>query len=132
MTITTEKKHYFPSLKIKALASVILLIVVFYILCYNFTTTLWGKVLGYEVPLAGYADIEFTIYAQDRNCWPWKIAPWWVTGMENVLATKIDENTLSVRIFVTLLTLHGTGKVTLSSVSSAGGPITNYEIPLAW
>lgn len=39
MTIIQEKKSFFLSYKIKALALLILLISLFYILCFNFTTT---------------------------------------------------------------------------------------------
>jgi len=66
VTNTTEKKHYLSSFKIKAIASVVLLIAVFYILCYNFTTTK-ELALKTQTELLKNTDKTEESISQDQN-----------------------------------------------------------------
>lgn len=84
------------------------------------------------VPLWGRIEADYTIYAIDKNCWPWQEAQWYVVGMENVYAYKTGQNGLHVTAGVTLLQPHGSGKVTLLAVNPSGGPVRYYDIPLSW
>jgi hypothetical protein len=84
------------------------------------------------VPLWGRIEADYTIYAIDKNCWPWQEAQWTVVGLENVYAYKTGQNGLHVTAGVTLLDPHGSGKVTLYAVNPSGGPVRYYDINLNW
>ncbi len=95
---------------------------------------LWGELFGVVIPLTGRIEADFTIYPVDVNCWPWKTAEWFISGLDNVLAWKTSANNLHVRIHITIfdLLIRHHGSVTITALSSAGGPPTIYTIPLDW